>query len=125
MSEQYLVLLAADESIWASASAEERQRVMDAHDAFHKAVTDRARMVSGEALAASASGRTLRHVDGEPVVTEGPYAEGVEQLGGFYVVEAGSADEVLDLCRLLPASYAVEVRPVIRIEGYEDTRDWE
>jgi hypothetical protein len=122
---KYLVLLADEEGGWENATPEERQRVMDAHDAFHKAVADRATMVAGEALAESATGRTMRHVDGEPVVTEGPYAEGVEQLGGFYLLEADSIDVVLDLCRLLPTSYAVEVRPVVAIEGYEDTRDWE
>jgi hypothetical protein len=122
---KYLVLLADEEGGWETATAEERQRVMDAHDAFHKAVTDAATMVAGEALAESPAGRTLRHVDGAPVVTEGPYAEGVEQLGGFYLIEAESIDIVLDLCRHLPTSYAVEVRPVIQIEGYEDTRDWE
>ena len=122
---KYLVLLAEEEGRWDTASAEERQRVMDAHDAFHRAVAERATMVAGEALAEPPEGRTLRHVDGEPVVTEGPYAEGVEQLGGFYLLEAESIDVVLDLCRLLPASYAVEVRPVVQIEGYDDTRDWE
>jgi hypothetical protein len=121
---KYLVLMAADEGEWDSARPEERQRIMDAHDAFHKAVADRATMLAGEALAESAEGRTLRHVDEKPVVTEGPYAEGVEQLGGFYLVEADSIDLVLDLCGLLPTSYAVEVRPVIQIEGYEG-RDWE
>ena len=122
---KYLVLMAADETLWDVATPEERKRVMDAHDAFHKAVAERATMLAGEALATSPEGRTLRHVDGEPVVTDGPYAEGVEQLGGFYLLEAESIDAVLDLCRLLPTSYAVEVRPVIRIEGYDDTRVWE
>ncbi len=122
---KYLVLLAADEGGWETASPDERQRVMDAHDAFHKGVAERATMVAGEALAESSAGRTLRHVDGAPVVTEGPYAEGVEQLGGFYLIEADSSEVVLDLCRILPTSYAVEVRPVIEIEGYEGTRDWE
>jgi hypothetical protein len=122
---KYLVLLAATESEWTEASPDDRQRVMDAHDAFHKAVAERATMLAGEALAEASTGRTLRHVDGEPVVTEGPYAEGVEQLGGFYLLEADTIDSVLDLCRILPSSYAVEVRPVIAIEGYEGTRDWE
>jgi hypothetical protein len=122
---KYLVLLAADETDWATATHEERQQVMDAHDAFHRAVAERASMVAGEALAESSQARTLRHVHGEPVVSEGPFAEAVEQLGGFYLLDAQSADVVLDLCRLLPRSYAVEVRPVIEIEGYEDTRDWE
>jgi hypothetical protein len=122
---KYLVLMAADEGEWTSATPEARQRIMDAHDAFHKAVADSATMLAGEALAESAAGRTLRHADGQPVVTEGPYAEGVEQLGGFYLIEADSMDVVLELSRLLPPSYAVEVRPTIEIEGYEDTRDWD
>jgi hypothetical protein len=122
---KYLVLLAEQEGHWGDATPEERQVVMDAHTAFHKAVAERAVMVAGEALAAAAEGRTLRHVDGRPLVTDGPYAEGVEQLGGFYLLEAESSDLVLDLCRLLPTSYAVEVRPVIEIEGYEGDRDWE
>ncbi|MDX6357826.1 MAG: hypothetical protein QOH37_880 [Nocardioidaceae bacterium] len=122
---KYLVLLAEAQGDWDNASPEERQVVMDAHTAFHKAVAERATMLAGEALAEASAGRTLRHVDGAPLVTEGPYAEGVEQLGGFYLVEAESHDLVLDLCRLLPTSYAVEVRPVIEIEGYEGDRDWE
>jgi hypothetical protein len=122
---KYVVLLAADEGDWESASAAERQQVMDAHTAFHQAVTQRAAMLAGEALADSSRARTLRHRNGAPVVTEGPYAEGVEQLGGFYLLEADTEETVLDLCTLLPSSYAVEVRPVIEIDGYEDTRDWE
>jgi hypothetical protein len=122
---KYLVLMAAEEGGWDTATPDERQGVMDAHTAFHKAVADRATMLAGEALAESTAGRTLRHLDGAPLVTEGPYAEGVEQLGGFYLIEAASQDLVVELCGLLPASYAVEVRPVIEIEGYEGDRDWE
>jgi hypothetical protein len=122
---KYLVLMASEEGGWDTATPEQRQAVMDAHTAFHKGVADRATMLAGEALAESSTGQTLRHVDGAPLVTEGPYAEGVEQLGGFYLIEAESQDVVLDLCRLLPTSYAVEVRPVIQIEGYEGDRDWE
>jgi len=120
-----LVLLAASEGDWDAAGHEERQAVMDAHTAFHKAVAERATMLAGEALADTSQARTLRHVDNAPVVTDGPYAETAEQIGGFYLIEADSLDLVAELCHLLPSSYAVEVRPVIEIEGYEDTRDWE
>ena len=115
--------MAAPEGGWDTATAEQRQEVMDAHTAFHKAVADRATMLAGEALAESAEARTLRRVGGAPVVTEGPYAETAEQIGGFYLIEAESLDLVVELCHLLPPSYAVEVRPVISIEGYEE-RDW-
>jgi hypothetical protein len=122
---KFLVLMAERPGGWDTATPDERQQVMDAHRAFHAAVQERAVMVAGEALAESPTARTLRHEDGKPVVTEGPYAEGVEQLGGFYLVEADSMELVLDLCEHLPSAYAVEVRPVIQIEGYEGTRDWE
>ena len=122
---KFMVLLAYVEGRWETATPEERQEVMDLHTAFHKAVAERATMLAGEALAESSAARTLRYVDGEPVVTEGPYAEGVEHLGGFYLIEAESMELMLELCRGLPASYSVEVRPVVEIEGYEDTRDWE
>lgn len=122
---KYLVLMADQEGGWDTASQEQQQAVMDAHTAFHKAVAERATMLAGEALAESPAAQTLRHVDGAPLVTEGPYAEGVEQLGGFYLIEAESQELVLEMCRLLPSSYTVEVRPVIQIEGYEDTRDRE
>lgn len=122
---RFVVLMAYDESSWETATPDERQQVMDAHTAFHKAVADRATMLAGDALAASGEARTLRLVDGEQVVTEGPYAEAVEHLGGFYLIEAGSMEQVLELCRELPSSYSIEVRPVVEIEGYEDTRDWQ
>ena len=120
-----VVLLAARETDWHGTTPEERQAIMDAHTAFHKAVADRATMLAGEALADTPEGRTLRHVDGAPIVSEGPFAETAEQIGGFYLIEADSLDLVVELCHLLPSSYAVEVRPVIEIEGYDDTRDWE
>jgi hypothetical protein len=120
-----LVLMAAPETDWETATAEQRQEVMDAHTAFHKAVAERATMLAGEALAGSPEARTLRHVDGRAIVTQGPFTEAAEQLGGFYLVGAESLDLVVELCGLLPPSYAVEVRPVIDLEGYDDSRDWE
>jgi hypothetical protein len=122
-----LVLMSAPERDWDAATSEQRQEIMDAHTAFHKAVAERASMLAGEALASSSQARTLRHRGGAAAVTvtDGPYAEAAEQIGGFYLVEAESVDLVVELCHLLPASYAVEVRPVIDLEGYGDTRDWE
>ena len=65
---------------------------MDAHTAFRQGGrASAATMVAGEALAGSRrDARTLRHVAGSPVVTDGPYAETVEQLGGFYLIDVDS-----------------------------------
>jgi len=53
-------------------------------------------------------------------VTEGPYAEVAEQLGGFYLIDVDSMETALDLARLLPDGYTIEVRPAIHIEGYDE-----
>jgi hypothetical protein len=78
-------------------------------------------MLAGEALVGVASATTLRHVEGKRVVTDGPYAETTEQLGGFYVVEAADLDAMTDLCELLPHQYVLEVRPVADMG---DASDW-
>jgi hypothetical protein len=110
-----LVLLTGDPEAWDAASEQEREAEMAAHDAFSAAVAARGSVEAGEALALAPEARTLRTVGGQRVVTEGPYAETVEQLGGFYLLDVDSMDTAVELCRLLPADYTVEVRPVVEI----------
>jgi hypothetical protein len=83
-------------------------------------------MVSGEGLQASPTSKTIRVENGEQVVTDGPFAETKEQLGGFYVIECASMDEALDWAARVPSAEqgSTEVRPVIAYEemGIEDTQ---
>ncbi|MBS41694.1 MAG: hypothetical protein CMH83_00695 [Nocardioides sp.] len=76
-------------------------------------------VLGGEALGGTDTARTLRTVGGERVDTAGPYAETVEHLGGFYVVDLPSVADGIELARLLPDHYTVEVRPIVGVEGYE------
>ena len=116
---RYLVLMADDGSAWAQATEAERAVVFEKHAAFDKAVRDRGTMVSEAALAGADTARTLRNVGGTRVVTDGPYAETVEQIGGFYLIDVLDEDVALELCRILPETYTIEVRPAIDIEGYD------
>ena len=116
---RYVVLLADDPRGWETATEAEREAVMQAHTDFDKAVRERASMVAGEALADASEARTLRPGAGGRSVTDGPYAEAAEQLGGFYVIDAPDLDTVTELCQLLPASYTIEIRPVVVIDGYD------
>lgn len=112
---KYAILLYADETVWDKADDAGREAIMEAHHAFAKAVHARGRIEAGEALAGAATATTLRH-DGEtPVLTDGPYTESVEQLGGFYVIEAPDLDAVVELCGVLPHYYSVEIRPVVEM----------
>ncbi len=115
---KYLVLLYSDEQEWESATDAEREAVFAAHGAFDEAVRARATMLGGEALAGTDTTTTLSpsHGGAPRTVTDGPYAESVEQLGGFYLVEASDLDQMIELSHALPAGYTVEIRPVVEID---------
>ncbi len=110
---RFTVLLYQDETQWERLTRAEREAEMREHDAFARAVPERGgTVVAGEALAPTTDATTVRGRGSS--VTAVPFAETVEQLGGFYVVDAPDLDTVLDLVRLLP-SYTVEVRPVVDV----------
>lgn len=116
---KYLVLMYGDEKIWDEGTPDEQQAWMAAHDRFDAAVRQRATMLGGEALAGSATSTMLAPQvgGGRREVTEGPFAETVEQLGGYYVVEAADLDLMIDLCHELPDYYRLEIRPVLEFES--------
>ncbi len=89
---KFVVLMAEeDPEAWDRATQEYRDEVFDRHRAFDKAVRERGEMVAGEALALPKEAVTLRPGTGpDRMVTEGPYAEVAEQLGGFYLIDVDS-----------------------------------
>jgi hypothetical protein len=94
---KYEVLLYQDERIWTDATADQQAEYVAAHTAFDRAVRESAAMLAGEALVSAADATTLRRVDGREVLTDGPWAETAEQLGGFYLVDAPDLDAMLRL----------------------------
>ncbi len=121
---QYAILLYQDERMWTEATAEQRASYHAAHTAFDEAVRSRATMLGGEALVGAAGATTLRHgADGARTLTDGPFAESTEQLGGFYLLDAPDLDTVVDLGALLPHAYVLEIRPVADMSAAEDWLD--
>jgi hypothetical protein len=116
---KYFVLLAGYGELpgWDELSPEEQQASMEQHNAFGRACEERAgvTMVVGEALGDGTTATMLRtNRAGETTITDGPFAEAAEHIGGFYVLEAPDLDTVIELCRILPA-YDIEIRPVIDV----------
>jgi hypothetical protein len=70
--------------------------------------------VQGRELAAAAETKVIRVVDGETIVTDGPYAETKEQLGGVFITELPDLDEAIRLAALVPAAEygTLEIRPL-------------
>jgi hypothetical protein len=90
---------------------------------YGRKITEAGVFVAGEALTESSTATTLRITDsGERVVTDGPFAETKEQLGGFYLLDCKNLDEAIEWARRLPMTQgAVEIRPVMDYTqfGYE------
>ena len=78
-----------------------------------------AAILGGEALDGTDTATTLRRRSGSIELTDGPFAETAEHLGGFYLVEAPDLDQVVKWCALLPEIYSIEIRPCIQIEGMQ------
>jgi hypothetical protein len=112
---QYLFLIYSDEARDASMSETEMQALFEAHGAFARTAAERgATIVAGEALQPTATATTVRHRDGEALITDGPFAETKEALGGFYLVECADLDAALALARECPSpNGCVEVRPIM------------
>jgi hypothetical protein len=113
---EFALLIYANEKAWESAGEEERRATYAEHERFMTMLQDRGAARGGAELASTTSARTLRHGGGELSVTDGPFAETAEQLGGFYLIEADSLDQALELARELPAG-VVEVRPIVPMPG--------
>ncbi len=114
---RYLVQLTEADHFakWEAAEEVLRERVMGDFRAFSLAVKERGSVVGGEALTDTATARTLSPGP-DRVVTDGPFAETVELLGGFYVIDVADLDTAVELARLLPREFTIEVRECLDVE---------
>ena len=112
---EYVVLLPGDEAQWASASAADKEAMYAIHGEFAKALEERGHKVTGGSeLAHSREAKVLRtDADGNHTVTDGPYAETREQLGGYFIIEAENMDKAVDFAIQCPACEwgKIEIRP--------------
>ena len=115
---KYLVLLAYRENEWENAAPADRERWHQNHVNFGREVGDA--ILGGEALAGTDTATTVRRRSGSVELTDGPYAEAAEYLGGFYLVEAPDLDQVVKWSELLPEIYSIEIRPCVPIDGLTD-----
>lgn len=109
---RFVVLMAETDHYerWHRIGDDERTAVFAAFEAFSNAVAERGTIVAGEGLAPPSEARTLRPGP-DRVVTDGPYVESAEQVGGLWIVDLPDLDTAVEVCRLLPESFSVEIRP--------------
>jgi hypothetical protein len=101
---KFLLLLHGDADAEAAMTAEERRAIVDEHIRFRSLLAERGAIVLGEALEPPEAARTIRLDNGRPIVTDGPFLEAKEAIGGFYVLEADSLDAATELAKRAPRS---------------------
>jgi hypothetical protein len=117
---KYLLALYGDESRFAELTPEQLQENMRHWDAYTQEAKDAGAFIGGEGLQPTATATTVQipQGGGEPIVTDGPFAETKEQLGGFYLLECKDLDDALAWARKIPMpDGSVEVRPVMDYEA--------
>jgi len=110
---KYLALIYADESAWETFSEEEREAAYAQYGAFGVEARAAGVVAGGNELGSTRDATTVRVRDGETLVTDGPYAEVKEALGGYYLLDCESMEEALDWAARIPGAHHghVEVRP--------------
>jgi hypothetical protein len=111
---KFLLMIATDEQAARARSASEIERTVVGHAAVDRDLRAEGRLVASARLRFSPEARTVRRRDGRHVVTDGPFAEAREQLGGFYLIDVESMDEAIAWAQRLPLAErgAIEVRPI-------------
>ncbi|GAA4937430.1 hypothetical protein HD597_004700 [Nonomuraea thailandensis] len=114
---KFLLIMHSNPQVWDSLTEEQRNEVMSGHGAFMETITRSGEMISTAALADPSQSAVVRVRRGSPVVTDGPYLEAKEFLGGYYLVECDSRERALELAALIPDAgvegLGIEVRPVV------------
>ena len=111
---QFIALIYADENAWSTFSDDEREAAYEQYRAFGREAEAAGVLAGGNELGPTRDATTVRVRDHETLVTDGPYAEIKEALGGFYLLECESMDDALDWAARIPGAHqgSVEVRPV-------------
>lgn len=116
---KYMLTLWNDETRWEGLAPEEAAAWMAEYARFGEEAGDV--IVGGDGLEPTSAATTVRVRDGERLLTDGPFAETREQLGGFYILECASLDEALGWAAKVPdaGTGSVEVRPVLDYSKFE------
>jgi hypothetical protein len=119
---KYMLLIYADENAWTDS---ERESCYVESAALTRELHGRGQYISANPLQSIATATSVRVRHGKPMVTDGPFAETREQLGGYFLVEAKDLNEALSIAGRIPGARkgTVEVRPVMEISGLPEMAD--
>ena len=115
---KYALLIYDKEENFDEASPEEKEAVMAGYYAFGEEVKEKKAFLGGEALQSVKTASCVHVRDGKVIITDGPFAETKEQLGGFYLLDCKDLDEALAYAAKIPSGKTgrIEVRPILTFD---------
>ena len=117
---QYMMLMYFDET---TLSEEQRLQCYQESAGYARQLHEKGKYVAAAPLQPTLTATSVRLNGGKRTITDGPFAETREQLGGFFIVEAANLDEAIEIASRIPAGKwgTVEIRPVIPVSGLPAT----
>src|SRR5947208_169002 len=114
---RYMLLICDDEQAWARLSEAERRQIYAEYGQFSQQIKASGNHVGGSQLQPTSAATSVRVRNGKRLVTDGPFAETREQLGGYYLVEAKDLDEAIAIAARIPSARmgTIEVRPLVEV----------
>ena len=111
---KYMLLICRDEPVWEAMSQVERQQIYAEMLAVSQELDARGQYLGGNPLYPSSAATSVRVRDGKRLVTDGPFAETREQLGGYMLIDVKDLDEAIGIAARLPLARTstIEIRPV-------------
>jgi hypothetical protein len=111
----YMLLIYSPEDQWQSLSEDERNTIYAEYGALGNDLRAQGKFVAADELQPVTTATSVRVRGGETQVTDGPFAETKEALGGYYLIEAESLDEAIEWAARIPSARhgTIEVRPVV------------
>jgi hypothetical protein len=112
---QYMLMCCFNEAQWEKIPAAQRDGIMHDYETVVRDLIESGHYVGGAKLRPSSSATTVREKNGRPAITDGPFAETKEQLGGYHVIECADVDEAISIAQRIPTiafGGTVEVRAV-------------
>lgn len=120
---KYLILMQVDRAVLESLTEEQGRQLEQGHGEFMEATKQSGEFIGTQALADPSQSTVIRSRNGRPEVTDGPFIEAKEFMGGFYLVDVENEARALELAKMIPDAridgLALEVRPVMFSDGFE------
>ena len=112
---KYMLLIYDNEQAWTRISEAEQRKIYGEYMQFTEDIKASRNYLAGSQLHPIATASTVRVREGKELITDGPFAETHEQLGGYYLIEAKDLDEATKIAKRIPSARygTVEVRPVV------------